>query len=96
MSHTKGPWTVRNKTEFRNQIAIEPCIGCAYGAGQEVLANATLMAAAPELLEALVAFVNWENCKGDGVTSSAELNDLYNTASIKARMALNVTKAKGE
>lgn len=52
---TPGPWSVGGKTGFLNQIAINPSIGCAYGAGEEVIANARLIAAAPELLEALVA-----------------------------------------
>ena len=51
--HTKGPWHVGTGTGFINQVAIEPAIGCAYGAGDEVLANARLMAAAPEMLDAL-------------------------------------------
>lgn len=53
LNHTPGPWTVRGPTQHVNQIAIDPAIGCAYGAGDEVLANAALMAAAPDLAAAL-------------------------------------------
>ena len=53
MSHTKGPWKVRWKTAFCNRAAIEPAIGEVYGAGDELRDNANLIAAAPELLEAL-------------------------------------------
>lgn len=48
--HTPGPWLVGTLTGYVNQIQIEPAIGCAYGAGEEVAANARLIAAAPELL----------------------------------------------
>lgn len=50
--HTPGPWRVGGGTGLLNQLAIEPSIGCAYGKGNEVEANARLMAAAPELLKA--------------------------------------------
>jgi hypothetical protein len=52
-SFTPGPWRVGGNSWFVNQIPIEPAIGCAYGAGYEVKANARLIAAAPDLLEAL-------------------------------------------
>ncbi len=55
--HTKGPWKVGGKTGFINQLAIEPSIGTAYGAGEELQANARLIAAAPDLLEALEALL---------------------------------------
>lgn len=51
-AHTKGPWRVGGPTEYTNQVSIEPAIGCVYGAGDEVKANANLIAAAPELLTA--------------------------------------------
>lgn len=50
--HTPGPWRVGGPTEFINQVTIEPAIGCVYGAGEELKANARLIAAAPGLLEA--------------------------------------------
>ncbi|PVX77204.1 hypothetical protein [Paraburkholderia unamae] len=50
---TPGPWSVGGPTGYLNQVAIDPSIGCAYGAGEEVKANARLIAAAPDLLEAL-------------------------------------------
>ena len=52
-AHTPGPWSVGGPTGKLNQIAINPCIGCAYGAGDEVAANAALIAAAPLMLGAL-------------------------------------------
>ena len=56
-AHTPGPWTVGGDTQFMNQVEIWPAIGCAYGVGPEVIANAHLIAAAPDLLEALEAIV---------------------------------------
>ena len=55
--HTPGPWHVGRRTEFRNQIAIEPTIGCVYGdiEHSETKANAHIFAAGPELLEACIA-----------------------------------------
>ena len=50
---TPEPWKVGGPTGFVNQISIEPAIGIVYGAGQEIAANARLIAAAPELVEAL-------------------------------------------
>ena len=57
-AHTLGPWTVGGDTQFMNQVEIWPAIGCAYGAGPEVIANAHLIAAAPDLLEALEDFLS--------------------------------------
>jgi len=53
-AHTPGPWAVGGGTGMFNQVAIDPSIGCAYGAGDEVVANARLMAASPEMLATLI------------------------------------------
>ena len=53
MQHTPGPWAVAGPTKYLNQTQIEPSIGCVYGAGAELVANAALIAAAPDLLAAL-------------------------------------------
>lgn len=63
-AHTPGPWSVDGQNGFINQIGIGPSIGCAYGAGEEVEANAHLMAAAPKLLEMLsIALVMLEKAE---------------------------------
>lgn len=49
---TDVPWSVGGDNGYLNQIAINPSIGCAYGAGEEVKANALVMAAAPDLYHA--------------------------------------------
>ena len=65
--HTRGPWSVGIGTGCVNQIAIEPVIGCVYGTGDEVIANARLVAAAPDLLsvvervEALLTRQKWKD-----------------------------------
>ena len=51
--HTKGPWSVGGPNKFLNQLTIEPSIGVAYGAGEELYANANIMAAAPDMFAAL-------------------------------------------
>lgn len=53
--HTPGPWYIAGPTQYLNQLRIGPCIGVIYGAGKELEANASLIAAAPDLLEALKA-----------------------------------------
>ena len=58
--HTPGPWEATGSNGYLNQCGIgrrsahgiDP-IGAAYGAGAELEANARLIAAAPEMYEAL-------------------------------------------
>lgn len=88
--HTPGPWRVRGKT-FNLQIAIvgpsgelSDSIAYAWGQNGEAEANARLIAAAPELLEALggcIQHMEWSTPQGRAA---------YETA--KATIA----KAKGE
>ena len=54
--HTPGPWLINRETE-ENLINIEPGIGCAFGLGKTPEANARLIAAAPELLNACLRAV---------------------------------------
>ncbi len=49
--HTPGPWAIGGTGGFSNRLEIEPAIGCVYGAGDEILANARLVIAAPDLLD---------------------------------------------
>ena len=84
MSHTKGPWKVRWKTAFCNRAAIEPAIGEVYGAGDELRDNANLIAAAPELLEALLDLYN-------ALDSCIEL-----TPKVLAKARAALAKARGE
>ncbi len=53
MSHTPGPWSIKENAYLNQMIDVEPSIGCVYGVGEEVQANARLIASAPDLLAAL-------------------------------------------
>ena len=79
--HTPGPWRVGGRGEYLNQLNIEPCIGVAYGHDVELIANARLIAAAPDLLEALEALIE-------------DQRDASLPVLAKARAA--IAKAKGE
>ena len=81
--HTPGPWYVGGPTEYCFQLAIEPSIGAAYGGGEEVQANAHLIAAAPQMLAVLEGLT-------EGPLSLNELNELM----ADAREV--IAKAKGE
>ena len=48
--HTPGPWAIGGTGGYANRLEIEPALGCVYGAGDEILANARLIATAPALL----------------------------------------------
>jgi hypothetical protein len=75
--HTPGPWFVGGATGYINQLSISPSIGCVYGAGEELLANAQLVAAAPELLAALQlmldVFLDTEGTDGARETEAKEI-----------------------
>jgi len=60
MKHTPGPWEVGSPTGLVNQLSIKPAIGVVYGAGDEIKANAALIAAAPDMAEALLMWDKWE------------------------------------
>lgn len=63
--HTPGPWTIREHPNSGAGVYIEPGIGEVYGAGRIPAANARLIAAAPELLEAMNAALDALSCEGD-------------------------------
>lgn len=69
--HTPGPWRVGGKGEYLNQLNIEPCVGVAYGHDIELIANARLIAAAPELLEALEELLYARTDKSEGMAIAA-------------------------
>lgn len=47
----KVGWYI-SKSQFINTLRVDPCIADVYGAGNELLQNAALISAAPELYEA--------------------------------------------
>lgn len=63
--HTPGPWRVENRlvrATKHKQICEVPAYGVVHGKVDE--ANARLIAAAPELLEALVNLLAVHECEG--------------------------------
>ena len=103
--HTAGPWKVGTPTEFLNQAGIEPAIGCAYGAGDEVKANARLIAAAPCLLAALTMgaelntpdFLDWIAARLVNVHSENPNVDYVRSLHVRAAAArAAIARATGE
>jgi hypothetical protein len=66
-THTKEPWSVGGPTGCINQLKINPSIGVVYGAGEEIMANARLIAAAPDLLAALQLICSEYPARRDGM-----------------------------
>ena len=86
--HTKGPW--RLSEEKFSSLYVEPFICAIFGTDKTAEANARLIAAAPELLEAL------ENLHAN-IAEYARINNLGgfgNQDMQQARAA--IAKAKGE
>ena len=99
--HTEGPWKVDGKTELciTNVHDRSKYVGSASIMGskdnckelyEEAKANARLMAAAPELLEALEAIQKHWNYEGNAYGMDDELLPIMK----KAKQA--IAKAKGE
>ena len=87
MKHTPGPWEARGYSIFEpHKTAMTIAVATQHE--PNVKANARLIAAAPELLEALQAFVEWAECVKEfaGAAPIATLAD--------ARAA--IAKATGE
>lgn len=91
--HTKGPWFV-GRDEFPNEDNIygpdNAIVGGAHQSRKEVKANARLIAAAPELLEALLlakGSVEWMSDATDADPEDLERLEIVNEA---------IRKAKGE
>lgn len=95
MSHAKGPWKVRKDTflqffpvvETDNEFSLFICGNICGDSDSEVEANANLIAAAPELLEALELFRNYEGSRDN------EGLRMLSIAHQKAKVAIK--KAKG-
>ena len=87
MKHTDGPWYVRQDREFYNNHEQPYCIStqpegddegddfwicrCMDSWDKEMKANANLIAAAPELLEACYSILNCETAAKYGVQNAA-------------------------
>lgn len=51
--HTKGPWHAANRYEVKNEIGLIARVATAWAGNGTINANARLIAAAPDMLEAL-------------------------------------------
>ena len=83
--HTPGPWTIGRFPQSDDRVYISGRTWqnfaevCSHASGfdqPEAAANARLIAAAPELLAAVRAFVQWD----EGNQSGRALNDAIRTA----------------
>lgn len=100
--HTPGPWAIRYDYVVQAQSfdggRLVP-VAQPYGVnsdGTDLFANARLIAAAPDLLEALSKFVEFAEQYGEVVFSGGGMPviDAMNACTTKARAA--ITKATGE
>lgn len=104
MSHTPGPWKVTAGIVDNPCLIVEDDIGnpvCAmslrgvYGDTVKMTANAALIAAAPDLKEALEWYAeNVLNCRKITAEGDKARHDLDHDGGKRARMALE--KARGE
>jgi hypothetical protein len=99
--HTPGPWIVEAIGATELEVAHEetlltickmPWVGSHYS-GKPVEANAHLIAAAPELLEACQAMIEWDAREQDHAVDFYARLDLCKLAFDKARAA--IAKAEG-
>lgn len=92
-THTPGPWWIENEKDNEGPWEISDCYGRTaevYGEGEEGAANARLIAAAPELLDALkMAFEDWATLVGDDL-------DNDDVASIWKNCCRAINKAEGK
>lgn len=93
MSHTPGPWTIHKRSATSvvgsKGFVVAACGGCSTNAVNpddlhaELTANARLIAAAPDLLEALEELM--QLCIEDGWTAEGHWNAKARAAILKAR-----------
>lgn len=96
--HTPGPWRASDFQPYlfgaANGLGIDP-LGFVYGPscgeqseyGRRSLANARLVAAAPELLEALNAFLRAPSIGSEGPGSSTIVVQEFNLRAARAAVA---------
>lgn len=91
--HTQGPWRIQG--ENKDTVTFDAFGSCAQLCGRNLQSNATLIAAAPDLLEALIALEKKavEMRKLIDPKTWAELESMATTEIINAREA--IAKAEG-
>jgi hypothetical protein len=100
---TPGPWTVESRVAFgKNDYAVSPASGndgfvAALTHGPDAKANARLIAAAPELYEALVALTRAVNT--NELAAAMACHEIVAFANVKDALKLAlpaIKKARGE
>ncbi len=96
--HTPGPWHSTGRYVGSGHAKMNICecsdnSGC-WSNAPEAVANARLIAAAPELLEACMAMLEWDDREKDHAVDFYAGMDLCRAAFDKARAA--IAKATGE
>ena len=93
--HTPGPWLMR---ESATHVTVTNALGDAVFHDDKripcVMADARLIAAAPELLEACLAMIEWDDREKDHAVDFRKRMELCEQAFQKARAA--IAKATGE
>jgi hypothetical protein len=97
-SHTPGPWTYLGYSKSLGWVVELPGsagintrrIRCEGWSDAEAVANSHLVAAAPDLLEAIVMFLRNED------STRNEYRPLYTWEDIEGKMRVAVEKARGE
>lgn len=59
LKHTRGEWLTESTNVLTEQRLIANCTGNGAGVTEEDLANAKLIASAPDMLEACLKLVEW-------------------------------------
>lgn len=75
MQHTPGPWHLIDQTEIRNASGCTVCVTSEYrvsGREQEAIADARIIAAAPDLLAALQTIADSEPFDGESFVCDFE------------------------
>ena len=99
--HTPGPWTQGTTTEGKSCVWLAGHVEPQEGMGPDAAwidcnseANARLIAAAPDLLEACLAMIEWDDREKDHAVDFYKRMELCEITFQKARAA--IAKAKGE
>lgn len=95
MSHTPGPWNVYAERNGSVRVdSAEVVVANANGGSPECLANARLIAAAPELLKALKEYADPDDCDADGAPDAD--NSRHGETCRWCRAQSAIAKAEGK
>lgn len=86
--HTQGPWRIQG--ENKDTVTFDAFGSCAQLCGRNLQSNATLIAAAPDLLEALKNLKGWFDYAKEYGADAYPINESYLTQATTA-----IAKAEG-